>query len=142
MATVVRKRNVSGDDVDGDIVNGDVSPRKLRRGKERRVYTEDLLDHDAISYIDGQRSFDILGMIEARGRDVDYRMVGKCTNVLPAILISSTDVRLKQPAVFISFPTLMILGRESEVRWKIRRVVRGIYARTRLHRGLFPKRTL
>ena len=141
MATVVRKRNVSGDDVDGDIVNGDVSPRKLRRGKERRVYTEDLLDHDTISYIDGQRSFDILGMIEARGRDVDFRMVEKCTNVLPAILISSIK-QWKQPAVFISFPTLMILGRESEVRWKIRRVVRGIYARTRLHRGLFPKRTL
>ena len=141
MATVVRKRNVSGDDVDGDIVNGDVSPRKLRRGKERRVYTEDLLDHDTISYIDGQRSFDILGMIEARGRDVDFRMVEMCTNVLPAILISSIK-QLKQPVVFISFSTLLIHGRESEVRWKIRRVVRGIFARTRLHRGLFPKRTL
>ena len=60
MAAVARKRNIPDaastvDDAD------DASPRKLRRAKERRVYSEDLLDHDAISYIDGQRSFDIQG---------------------------------------------------------------------------------
>ena len=86
MAAVARKRNMTADGNAEDIsarkrsmtadggVEGvsarkrsmtadggaeDSSPRKLRRGKERRVYSDDLLDDDADNYIDGQRSFDL-----------------------------------------------------------------------------------
>ena len=76
MAAIARKRGVAdlGVDIIGatpngatpngvDVVVGDdeASPRKLKRVKERRVYSEDLVDHDAINYIDGQRCFDIQG---------------------------------------------------------------------------------
>ena len=81
MAAIARKRGVAecGVDIIGatqnsstpngatpngvNVVLGDdeASPRKLKRVKERRVYSEDLVDHDAINYIDGQRCFDIQG---------------------------------------------------------------------------------
>ena len=55
------KRSLVDDDGAGveAVEAGDLSPRKLRRGKERRVYSDALQDHDADSYIDGQRSFDL-----------------------------------------------------------------------------------
>ena len=76
MAAIARKRGVAecGVDIIGANTNGatpngvnvvvgddEASPRKLKRVKERRVYSEDLVDHDAINYIDGQRCFDIQG---------------------------------------------------------------------------------
>ena len=86
MAAIARKRGVAecGVDIIGATTNGatqngatpngatpngvnvvvgddEASPRKLKRVKERRVYSEDLVDHDAINYIDGQRCFDIQG---------------------------------------------------------------------------------
>ena len=80
MAAIARKRGVAecGVDIIGATPNGatpngatngvnvvvgddEASPRKLKRVKERRVYSEDLVDHDAINYIDGQRCFDIQG---------------------------------------------------------------------------------
>ena len=47
--------------VNGVVVDDEAWPRKLKRVKERRVYSEDLVDHDALNYIDGQRCFDIQG---------------------------------------------------------------------------------
>ena len=60
MEAVARKRSIDDGGEVGELDHaGDASPRKLRRGKERRVYSEDLVDRDADSYIDGQRSFDL-----------------------------------------------------------------------------------
>jgi hypothetical protein len=58
MSTNVRKRNSAPCDEE-------VSPRKLRRGKERRVYSEDLTDKEATGYIDGETSFDLSSECQA-----------------------------------------------------------------------------